>query len=218
MQDHRLFVFAGLPVAHALGVLLLGVTGGVGMGKSTTAEFLARRGLAVTDTDVLARELVTPGQPALAEIAAAFGPAVLAADGTLDRGRLARRVFADEAERKRLEQILHPRIRAAWLAAAAAWRAEGRRAAAVIIPLLHETRAEGEFDAVFCTACSPATQRARLAARGWNESQITGRLAAQWPAERKVALADFVIWSEGALETHAAQVDRILGATGAAAG
>lgn len=216
MRGRRLFVFPKQSVAQAAGVLLIGVTGGVGMGKSTTAEFLSRRGVEVVDTDVLARTLVAPGQPALTEIAAVFGPGVLTAEGALDRGRLARRVFADEAERKRLELILHPRIRAAWLAQAAAWRAEGRTAGAVIIPLLYETAAEREFDTVLCTACSATTQRTRLAARGWNEAQIAGRFAAQWPAERKVALADFVVWSEGTLETHAAQVNRILGTLGLA--
>lgn len=195
-------------------MLLIGVTGGVGMGKSTTAEFLARQGVAVVDTDALARELVAPGQPALAEIASAFGPDVLAADGALDRGRLARRVFADEAARRRLEAILHPRIRAAWLAQAAAWRAQGRASGAVIIPLLHETAAEKELGPVVCTACTAATQHARLKARGWSEAQIAGRLAAQWPAEKKLALAEFVVWSEGTLDTHAAQVRRILRTAG----
>ncbi|MFN0067305.1 MAG: dephospho-CoA kinase [Limisphaerales bacterium] len=193
-------------------MLLIGVTGGVGMGKSTTAGFLAQNGVAVVDTDLLARELVAPGQPALAEIASAFGPDVLAADGALDRGQLARRVFADEAARRRLEAILHPRIRAAWLAQAAAWRTEGRTAGAVIIPLLYETASEKELGPVICTACTAATQRSRLKARGWDEAQIAGRLAAQWPVEQKLALADFVAWSEGALDTHAAQVRRILGA------
>lgn len=195
-------------------MLLFGVTGGVGMGKSTTAGILARQGVAVADTDELARELVAPGEPALVEIVAAFGPEVLAADGSLDRGELARLVFADAAARRRLEAILHPRIRAAWLARAAAWRAEGRAAGAVIIPLLYETGAERELGPVICTACTGATQHARLRARGWDEAQVAGRLAAQWPAADKLARADFVVWSEGALETHAAQVARILRAVG----
>ncbi len=193
---------------------LIGITGGVGMGKSTTAEFLARRGLPVTDTDVIARDLVARGRPALAEIAAAFGPDMLLPDGNLDRGRLAARVFAAEPERRRLEAILHPRIRAAWRAETAAWRAEGRRAGAVIIPLLFETAAEREFGAVLCTACTAVSQRARLQARGWEGAQIAGRLAAQWPAEEKVARADFVVWSEGSLAAHAAQVDRLLATLG----
>lgn len=197
-------------------MLLFGVTGGVGMGKSTTAKCLAQQGVAVVDTDELAREFVVPGQPALAGIASAFGPEVLAADGSLDRGQLARLVFADETARRRLEAILHPRIRAAWLAKAAAWRAEGRAAGAVIIPLLYETAAERELGPVICTACTAATQHARLRARGWDEAQIAGRLSAQWPVAEKLARAGFVIWSEGALETHAEQVRCILDAAGLA--
>lgn len=199
---------------HAGAMLLFGVTGGVGMGKSTTAEFLARQGVAVVDTDELARELVAPGEPALAEIVSVFGPEVRAADGSLDRGQLARLVFADAAARRRLEAILHPCIRAAWLAQAAAWRAAGRAAGAVVIPLLYETAAERELGPVICTACTAATQQARLRARGWDQAQIAGRLAAQWPAMEKLAWADFVVWSEGALGTHAEQVGRILRAVG----
>ena len=95
-------------------MLLIGLTGGIGMGKSTVAEYLSRTGELVVDTDVLARELVAPGQPALAEIVRNFGEKVLAADGSLDRTTLAEVVFKDEVHRKTLEAILHPRIRASW--------------------------------------------------------------------------------------------------------
>jgi dephospho-CoA kinase len=93
---------------------LFGITGGVGMGKSTTGALLEKRATAVADTDHIARRLVEPGQPALAEIAGAFGPSVILPNGGLDRKELARRVFADAAERAKLEAILHPRIREAW--------------------------------------------------------------------------------------------------------
>ncbi|MBI3192439.1 MAG: dephospho-CoA kinase, partial [Pedosphaera parvula] len=105
---------------------LLGLTGGVGMGKSTAADLLARRGVPVIDTDAIARHVVEPGQPALQEIHAAFGPAAIAPDGTLQRGELARRVFTDPHARRQLEAILHPRIRAVWQAQVEAWRAAGR--------------------------------------------------------------------------------------------
>src|SRR5687767_7842457 len=96
-------------------VKIVGLTGGIGMGKSTAARILAERGLPVIDTDELAGELVEPGQPALGEIRAAFGETVMDARGKLRRDELAKVVFADPAKRERLEGILHPRIRAAWL-------------------------------------------------------------------------------------------------------
>lgn len=189
---------------------LLGLTGGVGMGKSTAAALLRARGLPVVDTDELARELVEPGQPALAEIRAAFGPEVFDSQGCLRRDALARIVFADETRRRELERILHPRIREAWRAQVAAWRAAGRPGAVVVIPLLFETGVAGEFDATVCVACTAASQRERLLARGWSEEEIARRLAAQWPVERKLAEADFVVWTEGGLDLTAAQLDRIL--------
>lgn len=189
---------------------LLGLTGGIGMGKSTAAELLAQRGLPLIDTDVIARQVVVPGEPALAEIREAFGHEVIAPDGSLDRGQLARRVFSDGPSRRQLEAILHPRIRAVWQAQAEVWRAEGRRCAVVVIPLLFETRAEDQFTATICVACSAATQRQRLAARGWTDEQIDQRTRAQMPTERKMALSDYVVWTEGGLEVHAEQWDRIL--------
>src|SRR5688572_24937086 len=127
-------------------MLLIGVTGGVGMGKSAVAEYLSRRGELVVDTDVLARELVAPGQPALAEISRNFGEKVLAADGSLDRSALAKIVFRDELHRKRLETILHPRIRAAWKNWAARCFEQGARRVVIVIPLLFETGADRELN------------------------------------------------------------------------
>jgi dephospho-CoA kinase len=189
---------------------VFGLTGGIGMGKSTAAALLAARGVPVVDTDLLAREFVEPGQPALGEIRAAFGPQVFGPDGRLRRDELARRVFADAVARKQLEAILHPRIREGWQAQVAAWRGESRPAAVVVIPLLFETGAETQFDRILCVACSPATQQERLRARGWTPEQIAGRLAAQWPVEKKMALAHHVLWSEGAPAVLAGQLGRIL--------
>lgn len=189
---------------------LLGLTGGIGMGKSTVASLLEQHGVAVIDTDVVARQVVEPGQPALAEIAAAFGQEVLDADGRLRRAEVARRVFAEEVLRHQLEAITHPRIRAAWHAQVDAWRIAGMARAAVVIPLLFETAAEKEFDLILCVACTAPTQRQRLLARGWNEEQIRQRNAAQWPVEKKMALAGCVIWTEGAIETTAQQVAHFL--------
>ena len=189
---------------------VIGLTGGVGMGKSTAARFFAERGLPVIDTDELARELVEPGQSALAEIRAAFGEAVIDAAGRLRRDELARVVFADQTKRERLEGILHPRIREAWLRQVNNFAKEGRRAAVVVIPLLFETDAVKHFTHVVCVACSSATQRERLRERGWSDQQIEQRITSQWPIEKKISASHFVIWSEGQLDAHAAQVDRIL--------
>jgi dephospho-CoA kinase len=188
----------------------LGLTGGVGMGKSAAATFFCERGLPVVDTDILARDLVEPGQPALAEIERAFGPEIINPDGQLRRDRLAARVFADTNGRQQLEAILHPRIRSAWKQRVDAWRAEGQSRAVVVIPLLFETNAESEFDSTICVACSAATQRERLAQRGWSEDEITRRIAAQLPTDQKIARSDFVIWTEGDMAIHSGQIDILL--------
>ena len=186
-----------------------GLTGGVGMGKSTAAEFLRSRGAQIVDADELARQLVQPGQPALAEIQTEFGRAIIASDGRLCRDELARIVFADAAARKKLETILHPRIGERWLAQVEIWRKENRALAVVVIPLLFETRAETHFDKIICVACSALIQRARLLARGWTPEQIQQRLAAQWPVEQKISRADFVVWTDGAPDAHVRQLERI---------
>jgi dephospho-CoA kinase len=189
---------------------LYGLTGGIGMGKSVSGNLLHQRGVCIADTDLIARELVEPGQPALIEIQKSFGAEIITADGRLRRDELGRRVFADSDARKRLENILHPRIRAAWQEQVARWRAEGSAQAVVIIPLLYETDAAEEFDTVICVACSAASQRQRLLARGLGADQVEQRISAQWPVEKKMELADHVIWTEGSLDVHSEQIDRIL--------
>ena len=187
-----------------------GLTGGVGMGKSTAAQFLRERGAQVVDTDEIARLLVQPGQAALEEIQVAFGKRIIGSAGELKRAELAQIVFADANTRKKLEAILHPRIREKWLAQLEAWRDEEQPLAAVVIPLLFETRAESFFPKIICVACSAASQRQRLLARGWTPEQIEQRNAAQMPVEQKIARADFVVWTDGALDAHAQQIKRIL--------
>jgi dephospho-CoA kinase len=189
---------------------VLGLTGGIGMGKSASAQLFRARGVPGVDTDDLARQVVEPGQPALAEVMAAFGPQFAEPNGHLRRDELARRVFSDPAARQRLEEILHPRIRALWRAQVETWRAEGRPLAVVVIPLLFETKAEAELDATICVACSAATQQQRLKARGWSTEQIQQRLQAQWPVEKKLDRADYVVWTEASLDVSAAQIKRIL--------
>lgn len=190
---------------------LLGLTGGIGMGKSAAAQILSARGVAISDTDLLARQVVEPGQPALKEIQRAFGDAVVAPDGRLRRDVLARIVFSDPASRQKLEQLTHPRIRQLWEEQIALWRGQQMPVACVVIPLLFETGAENEFDATVCVACSAATQQKRLQERGWTAEQIAQRMAAQFPIEKKIAKANFVLWNESSLEVLAAQIDRVMG-------
>ena len=188
---------------------LFGLTGGIGMGKSTAGDLLRRRGIAIIDTDAIAREIVEPGQPALMEICECFGFRLVRSDGQLDREELARIVFADADARRHLEGVLHPRIRIAWQERAAQWRAEGQRIGVVIIPLLFEIYAAALFDATVCLACSAQTQMQRLSSRGWSLEQIRMRLASQWTIEEKIKHSNYVIWTDATLEAHAAQLERI---------
>ncbi|MEW6305337.1 MAG: dephospho-CoA kinase [Verrucomicrobiota bacterium] len=188
---------------------LFGLTGGIGAGKTTATELLQRRGIPVIDTDRIARDVVEPGTPGLAEVVKRFGPQVLNERGGLRREELAKMVFGDEQARRDLEAILHPRIRAAWQDGVAKWRAEGRPVGVVVVPLLFETDAAKHFDATVCLACTPETQRQRLLARDWTEEQIRQRIAAQFSMEKKMALATYVVWTEGVIDVLARQLEEI---------
>jgi dephospho-CoA kinase len=196
--------------ARLVRVISVGVTGGIGTGKSTSAAILGRLGIPLADTDVIARDVVAPGRSELAKIRGAFGPDVLQPDGSLDRARMAEVVFADPDARQRLEAILHPPIRAEWQRRFTVWKQEGQEIAAVVIPLLFETEAERLLDAVICVACGTKSQRERLLQRGWSEQHIDQRLASQLPLEAKVLRSDFVIWTEPSLAIHEAQVRCII--------
>jgi dephospho-CoA kinase len=189
---------------------LLGLTGGIGMGKSTAAGWFVQHGFPVVDTDDLARDVVQPGQPALREIQDSFGPELLSSDGSLNRAEMARRVFSDPAARQVLERILHPRIRVAWMQRVAQWRKQSHSAALVVIPLLYEIGAETEFDSILAVGCTPASQQARLLARGWTATQIQQRIASQMPAETKLHRAHFCLWTEGFPQLLGSQWNHIL--------
>jgi dephospho-CoA kinase len=190
-------------------MVTVGLTGGIGSGKSTVAGMLRRLGAPVVDSDELAREVVAPGEPALAEIRAAFGPGVLRADGSLDRSALGRVVFSDPEARRRLEAITHPRVRALAEARVAELRRAGEPACVLDVPLLFETgqHAGGRFDEIWVVAASPETQVRRAVARGGlDEGEVRRRMAAQWPLDAKARLADRVIDNEGSLAQTEAQV------------
>jgi dephospho-CoA kinase len=189
---------------------LIGLTGGIGMGKSTVMTYFKGLGYPAVDTDDLARDLVAPGGECLKEVISAFGSRVLASDGALDRGALARIVFSDRDQLRLLESILHPRIRMLWKSQAQQWKQDGYRFALVAIPLLYETASETMFDSVVAVGCSESTQIERLKARGWDEEEIRRRSRAQWTAVRKMDAADYVIWTEGRKESITEQWIKLL--------
>ena len=191
---------------------LVGLTGNIGSGKSTVAGMFAARGIPVIDADDLLRQAQAPGQPAHAEIAAAW-PEVLAPDGTIDRKRLGKIVFGDPdpAARKRLEAITHPRIQELSRARAGALADAGHQLALYEATLLVESGRHKELDGLIVVTASPATRLARVVARdGLNEEEVRARMRAQMPQEEKVRLATHVIDNDGDLATTEAQVDRII--------
>lgn len=193
---------------------LFGLTGGIGMGKSTCADLLRRHAIPVIDTDDLARAFTEAGGPAMDEIRNAFGEQVIDSEGRLRRDTLAQIIFNDSSARSKLESILHPRIAAAWADQAEQWQRAGLNMGVVVIPLLFETSAESAFGATVCVACSAGTQMQRLAGRGWTREQSASRIAAQLPVEQKMARSDYVLWSEGEVSALAGQMQRIFGIKG----
>jgi dephospho-CoA kinase len=188
-------------------LLKVGLTGGIGSGKSAASAHFSKLGAEVIDTDLLSRELVEPGQPSLAEIVDAFGERMLDGDGRLDRSRLRERIFADPAARRTLEEILHPRIREAMLA-----RAQRSSAPYVIfvIPLLFETGQQALVDRVLLVDVPEALQRARVGTRdGLDDARIDRILQAQSDRETRLRGADDVICNDGTLDELRAAVERL---------
>lgn len=188
-------------------MLRIGLTGGIGSGKSTVAELFARRGVPVIDTDVVARQVVALGEPALEEIVREFGREVLDSRGQLDRTALRRRVFDDPIARRRLEAILHPRIRAAVQAGLAALDAEY---CLIVVPLLVETNFVDIIDRVLVVDVDERQQLERTSARDRIPLEAVRRImAVQAERSERLARADDVISNNGALEELERQVDRL---------
>jgi dephospho-CoA kinase len=188
---------------------VLGLTGGIGSGKTVVGEMFARLGAEVIDADQLARDVVEPGQPALDEIVKRFDPEILLPDGRLDRRKLGRIVFADAAARAALNAITHPRIRERMDAAVTARR---ERAGVLIldIPLLYETARTTPVEKVIVVWVDPATQIRRLLDRGGlTPEEARQRIAAQMPLDEKRALADHVIDNSGSLDATRRQVEAL---------
>lgn len=190
---------------------LFGLTGGIASGKSAVGKLLRARGVPVIDADLLAREVVLPGSEGLVEVVRAFGPAVLDDAGALDRKRLAARVFGDEAERRRLNGILHPRIAALTLERRAALEAEGHPLACYEAALIVENGMADAFRPLVVVAAPEEVQVARATARdGTTADEARARVRAQTPLAEKVKVADFVIDNDASLDALRRRTDEVL--------
>ncbi|MGV1038020.1 MAG: dephospho-CoA kinase, partial [Candidatus Nanopelagicales bacterium] len=190
-----------------MGNVRVGLTGGIGSGKSTVAQWLAMRGAYVIDADAIAREVVAPGTAGLAALTDAFGSGVIQADGSLDRAGLAAVAFADAKSRQRLDAITHPLIRERTLQLYAA-APDG----AVIVhdvALLTELTMAAAYDLVVVVDCPDDVRVSRLLGRGLTEQDARARMAAQATREQRLAIADEVIDNSGSLAELEEQVDRV---------
>jgi len=196
----------------------IGLTGGIASGKSTVARMLVESGAALVDADRIAREIVEPGQPPLAQIVERFGQAVLHEDGTLNRKKLGEIVFADEAKRKALEAITHPAIRAVMRERMDKLQREApKRLVVVDVPLLYESGLQSLFEEVMVVYVPRSLQLERLMKRdGLSKADAERRLNAQMDIEEKKRLADIVIDNSGSLEDTALQLERFRKAKGLA--
>jgi dephospho-CoA kinase len=188
--------------------LTVGLTGGLGSGKSAVLDELVALGAVGIDADMVARDVVLPGTPGFGEVVAAFGPGIVASDGGLDRGRLAAVVFADSGERARLEAIIHPLVRAETRRRIAAAAPDAIVVNAV--PLLVETGIAAEFDVVVVVQ-GPVEMRLDrvLASRGMSDGDARARIAVQASDEERAAIAWWVIDNTGTLEELRAEVARL---------
>ncbi|QOT76011.1 dephospho-CoA kinase [Cupriavidus basilensis] len=193
-------------------MLQIGLTGGIGSGKTRVADLFAARGAALIDTDLLAHEITAPGGLAIPALLEAFGPACLRADGAMDRNAMRELVFSDPAAKARLEGITHPLIRQLTEARAAAIRASGLHPYLIyVVPLLVESGSwRARVDRVLVVDCSEATQVARVMARnGFSQGQVEAIMARQARRSERLAAADDVVDNEGPPDALAAQVDRL---------
>lgn len=190
-------------------MLLVGLTGGIGSGKSTVSRMLGARGAVVFDADLLARQAVAPGTPGHEAVVARFGPHILAPGGDIDREALASIVFADPAARRDLEAIVHPEVRRMFAEASETYR-DTDAVVVLSAPLLVETGMHTAFDVLIVVSATERTQIERLMRdRGMSEEKIRARIAVQAPLEAKAAVADILIDNEGTLEELERQVNRV---------
>ena len=192
------------------GVRRVALTGGIATGKSHVRARFEALGVPTIDSDVLAREAVAPGTSGLAAVIDRFDRDVLRSDGTLDREKLAKIVFADPDARRALEAIVHPEVRRATDGWFASLDADRHPYAIGDIPLLYEVGRDRDFDVVIVVACGPDTQLRRLMERdNVSDEEARQRLSAQLPIDQKIRRADYVIWTDGAFEDTDRQVSAV---------
>jgi dephospho-CoA kinase len=192
-------------------MLRVALTGGIATGKSHVLNEFRKRGVPCLDADELAHGVTTAGTEATAQIAERFGAGVLDSSGAVDRHKLGAIVFADSAARRALEEIVHPAVYRAIAAGMRAFELLERSPLAIVdIPLLYETGHSSAFDRVIATVCPRGFQMARLKERGLSDTEAEQRLAAQMSADEKALHADYIIQTEGTIESTNAQVDQIL--------
>jgi len=199
-------------------MLVIGVTGGLGTGKSSVARMFGELGATVIDADTVAHAVMEPKRLAWRALVRTFGRDILNEDETINRTRLAERVFRDAQARHELEAIVHPPvIRQIKQQLSRLWRHRRVKAVVLDVPLLMETESESLVDRVVVVTAPPEIQRKRLAGRGMSEAQINERIAAQWEMGRKVAMADHVVDNADGLEQTRRQVrqlwNQLLGVT-----
>ncbi|MGH7996066.1 MAG: dephospho-CoA kinase [Opitutaceae bacterium] len=189
--------------------MILGITGGMGCGKTTAARQFEQRGYRRVDSDALVRERILPSEEVRLRLGERFGSAVFGEGGALDRGALAARVFEDDADRHWLEALVHPAVFALWREALAS---EPSADWAVEVPLLFEAGVEIWFDFTVCVACSEEEQLLRLERRGLARVLAGQRISKQLPLARKIELADFVLWNDGSSHFLKEQVTGLIAA------
>ena len=189
---------------------LIGLTGNIASGKSTVADMFVERGAAVIDADVLAREAVMKGSPALQSIVEKWGSEVLDAEGNLDRAQLRHRVFEDQSELDALNEIVHPEIMRRRVEEVAAARARGDQVAVCVIPLLFERHLADEFDTIVLVDAPRSVRLDRIVRdRKIDEAEAMKMIASQMPADLKRARADYVIENAGTKKELEAEVERV---------
>lgn len=189
----------------------IGLTGGIGSGKSTVAKLLAEHGYVVVDADKIAREIMEPGSPVLDDVAAAFGDDLINEDGSLDRGELARRAFVDKQSTEKLNSITHPAIRAESERRFAAAEAAGEPAVVYDMPLLVELGMHRDMDLTVVVDVDAEERVRRLTdSRGLDEADARARIAQQIDADTRNAAADVIIDNNGAEADLKPQVERLI--------
>ena len=188
--------------------MVIGLTGGIGSGKSTVSEYLMSRGFPVADADDISRKVVRPGSPALAELAEALGPEILKEDGTLDRGYTADLVFDDEAKRRAMEKIMWRAIGQSIDREIEAYRQEGHKVIFVDAPLLFEAGLEKQMDQVWVVHADDDLRLQRVMERdGADAASVRARMSSQFSEQQRLDLADVILDNNGTRAELLAQVE-----------